>query len=45
MIFNTSDNGNTWSYADSIKVPGTNNLSVVGLEWSRGANGTGELTS
>lgn len=43
MIFNTTDNGSTWSYADSIKVPGSGNISVQGLEWSRNANGINKI--
>jgi hypothetical protein len=39
MIFNTTDNGSTWTYADSIKFPG----SVGSLEWSRNANGINKL--
>jgi hypothetical protein len=35
MIFNTTDNGSTWTYTDSIKVPGRGNTSVADLEWSR----------
>jgi len=37
MIFNTTDNGSTWAYADSIKVSG----SAYGLDWSR--TGTNKL--
>jgi hypothetical protein len=43
MIFNTNDNGSTWTYTDSIKVPGNSNASVMGLEWSRIPNGINRL--
>jgi hypothetical protein len=43
MIFSTTDNGGTWSYTDSIKVPGTTGPGVAGLEWSRNASGINKL--
>jgi hypothetical protein len=38
MIFTTGDNGNSWSYTDSIKVsaaPGATVVNMYYLEWSR----------
>jgi hypothetical protein len=43
MIFNTTDNGNTWTYTDSIKIAGSTSTPVANLEWSRGANGIDKL--
>jgi hypothetical protein len=43
MIFNTTDNGATWTYADSIKVPGTSAATVLDLEWSSSGNGINKI--